>query len=326
MAKSVGFVGLGYAVPERTRANADPIFKHARRGAVANGVSEAELFTGVLERRVVADGETAEGLTIAAARVALQASKIDPRKIDRVYGSVSPSANLLPNGLFEVHRQLELPMTTMVLPVNTDFTNFVVSCGLAKEAISSGACEYVLVACGSAWTQNLDYVNPHAWSVGDGAAAAVLGPSGRLQWLGHGLATHSAAVESMTLRSRPLDGGDGAVLSKPTFLISAQGIQAFLELGMSEPPRLLLSLMREHGVSADNLTLVSHQASARLMDRWAQQIQPRAYLSTLAELGNMTLATIGVNLAMHHDKITTDYVGCIALGAGQHFAVGLIKT
>src|SRR5450755_4535662 len=106
MAKSVGFVGLGYAVPERARVNADPIFMHARRGAVANGVSEAELFTGVLERRVVADGESAEGLTIAAARVALQASKIDRRKIDRVYGSVSPSANLLPNGLFEVHRQL----------------------------------------------------------------------------------------------------------------------------------------------------------------------------------------------------------------------------
>ncbi|HWZ88889.1 MAG TPA: hypothetical protein VNW92_08560 [Polyangiaceae bacterium] len=52
----------------------------------------------------------------------------------------------------------------------------------------------------------------------------------------------------------------------------------------------------------------------------------RAYLPTLAELGNMTLATIGVNLTMHHDKITTDNVGCIALVAGQHFVVGLIKT
>jgi len=29
---------------------------------------------------------------------------------------------------------------------------------------------------------------------------------------------------------------------------------------------------------------------------------------------------------MHQEKITSDYIGCIALGAGQHFAVGLIKT
>lgn len=326
MERPIGFLGLGHALPERKRNNADPLFQHARRGAEANGVSEADLFTGVLERRVVADGETAEAMTVTAAREALAAAGLAAREIDRLYGYVSPSANLLPNGLFEVHRQLELPVTCQVLPIHIDFTNFIVACGLAQEAIRAGVCKYVLVACGGAWTQNLDYANPHAWSVGDGAAAGVLGYTDELVWVGQAVATHSFAVESMTLRTREVDPQRGAAGAKPTFLISSQGVKAFLELAMTEPPRLLKGLMREHGVTPDKLTLVSHQASARLMDNWAQQLEPKAYLSTLAELGNMTLATVGINLALKGHEITTDYVGCIALGAGQHFAVGLIKV
>jgi 3-oxoacyl-[acyl-carrier-protein] synthase-3 len=314
---------MGYALPERIRTNADPLFGQARTGAIANGVSEADLFAGILERRVVGEGETAEALTVAAAREALQAAQLSPERIDRLYGYVSPSANLVPNGLFEVHRQLELPSTTLVLPIHTEFTNFVLACALAKEAIASGACEHVLVACGGAWTQYMDYANPHAWSVGDGAAAAVLGPSSRMVWLGHAVVTHSYAIDAITLRVR----GDGnAAQARPTFSLSAEGVRVFLELGATEPPRLLLSLMQAHGVTADSMTLVGHQASTRLTESWAAQIKPKAYVSSLAELGNMTLATVGVNLARNRDALTTEYVGCISLGTGQHFAAGLLKT
>ena len=322
--RSVGLLGLGHALPEARRTNADPIFQQARLGAVLDGVSEAQLFTGVLERRVVSSGETAEALTVSAARAALEASGVDIHQIDRIYGCVSPSSHLVPNGLFEVHRQLGLSNTALVLPITTEFTTFVLSCALAKEAIASGACDYVLVACGSAWTQNMDYTNPHAWSVGDAASAVVLGPAERFVWLDHAVVTHSAAVDSMTLRPRSVETDHGPS-TKATFQIAPEGIRAFLELGMTEPPRLLSTLMYKYDVAPGNLTLVSHQASARLMDRWAEQLRPAAYLSSLAELGNMTLATIGVNLARDSDKITTDYVGCIALGAGQHFAVSLIQ-
>jgi 3-oxoacyl-[acyl-carrier-protein] synthase III len=323
-ARSVGLLGLGHALPETKRTNADPIFKQARLGAVANGVSEAQLFTGVIERRVVQSGETAEALTVNAARAAIAAAGVDANKIDRVYGCVSPSTYLVPNGLFEVHRQLGLRSDALVLPITTEFTTFVLGCAMAKEAIASGACEHVLVASGGAWSQNMDYGNPHAWSIGDAACAAVLGPAQRFLWVDHAVVTHSDAVDSMTLRPRSVETEHG-VSTKATYQIAPDGIRVFLELGMTEPPRLLNALMHKHGVAAEELTLVSHQASGRLMDSWAEQIRPAAYLSSLAELGNMTLATVGVNLSRERDKITTGYVGCIALGAGQHFAVSLIK-
>ena len=319
--RGVGFLGFGHAVPPHVRTNDDPIFREVREGARSNGVSEVELFTGMRERRYLGPGERLEPLMVEAGRQALARAGVAPGQVDRLYGYATVSEMHTPNALFSVHRDLGLPAHTLVLPINSEFTNFLTGCLLAWEAIAMGHGAHALVVCGGNWTRHMDYRNPHSLVCGDGAGAAVLGRGGALELVDHAVHTRSDIYEAMGMRSHATDTG----LSVPTYAIAAEGVRAFMELGMNEPPRLIAALLERHGLRAEQLTLVTHQASRRLMDQWKNAIQPGAYLDTFDEYGNLGLASIPVTLSRHAERLTTDYVTLIALGTGLHVLVLLLR-
>ena len=167
----------------------------------------------------------------------------------------------------------------------------------------------------------MDYASPHAASIGDGAAAAVVGPSERFVIVDTAWETYSEDEETMVLDLRARDGGP----LRPTFALSDGGVRSFVTNGVTVPPRLVLDLLARHRITPDRVALVTHQASRRLMDAWAEAIQPAEYLSTLEEYGNMTLATAGVTLARHVHRVRSEYVVMATLGLGVHFGVLLIR-
>lgn len=325
MSRSVGFLGFGDAVPEQVRRNDDPAFSSVRGSARHGGVTEAELFTGMRERRILAPGEAIEKLMVEAGRRALARAGVEAASVDRLYGYASVSEYIAPNGLFRVHAGLGLPRRTMVVPVNNEFSNFVTSCILAWEAIAAGHCEYALVACGSSWSRNMDYELPHATVVGDGAGAALLGPSERMRLVGYAAETSSGDYDVMGMKVRaPERGGgrrplaDAAGLPVPTYEISDQGVRAFLGEGRSVPPRLVLELLSRHGVDPAQVALVTHQASRALLSHWADLVHPAQHIDTFEELGNMGLASIPVTLARRGHEVTAAYLAMVSLGPGTH--------
>jgi len=60
------------------------------------------------------------------------------------------------------------------------------------------------------------------------------------------------------------------------------------------------------------------------MDHWASHIQPKAYLDTFEEYGNMALASVAVTLARFHKDIHTGYLLLHSLGLGFHQTALLI--
>ena len=332
MSLAVGFLGFGDAVPEHVRRNDDPVFSGVRGSARHGSVTEAELFTGMRERRVLASGEAVEELMVEAGRRALAQAGVEAASVDRLYGYTSVSEYITPNGLFRVHAGLGLPRRAMVVPVNNEFSNFVASCILAWEAIAAGHCGYALVACGSSWSRNMDYELPHATVVGDGAGAALLGPSERMRLVGHAAETSSGDYDVMGMKVHVTEraGGrrllvDAMGLPVPTYEISDQGVRAFLEEGRSAPPRLVLELLRRHGVDPAQVALVTHQASRALLSHWAGLVQPAQHIDTFDELGNMGLASIPVTLARRGHEVTTAYVAMASLGPGTHVTALLVQ-
>jgi 3-oxoacyl-[acyl-carrier-protein] synthase-3 len=318
-ARAAGYLGFGYEVPQTVIGNQDPRFVlgHA---AQHGGISEAELFTGLRERRRLDEDDSVEAMMARAARKALDDAGLAPGEVERVYGYASPSAHLSPNGLYRVHRLLGLPRTTTVFPIHTDLTNFVAASVLAREAIAVHACERALVVIGGAWTRVMDYRSPHAVSIGDGAAAMVVGPSERFAIVDHVYETWSEDEETMVLDVRELDG-----VARPVFALSDEGVRSFVTNGVEVPPRLVRLLLERNGVRSDQITLVTHQASRRLMDAWESAIRPAVYASTLEEYGNMALATVGVTLAHVAARVRTEYIAVVAMGMGVHFSGMLIR-
>jgi 3-oxoacyl-[acyl-carrier-protein] synthase-3 len=322
----VGLLGLGCAVPPHVRTNEDPVLREMLEAERRKGTREAELFVGIHERRYLKPGETVEQLMVAAGRQALEQAGVRPDQVERLYGYATVSEALTPNGLFAVHRDLRLSSKAMVLPINSEFSNFISSAVLAWEAIALKRCTHALVACGSNWTHHVDYTKAHSHVAGDGAGAAVIGPGpGLLELVDSVFDTRSELYEVMTMAARADSRGGPEHVPTPTYEITTAGLRAFVDYGLLEPPRLVASLLERHGLRPGQVTLITHQSSRTMLDHWKQAIQPGAYFDTFSEYGNLGVANIPVTLSRSLARLSTEYVVLISPGTGLHIGVLLLR-
>lgn len=318
----IGIVGLGHAVPDTVRRNDDPLVAGGR----ARTGSEA-LFAGFTTRRVLAAGERVEDLGVRAARMALADAGVDPGQIDRLYGAVSPAEHMLPSGLYAVHEALGLRTDAAVVPIQSEFTNFVAALAGACEAVAAGRCQRALVVVATGWSRLVDYADPGALGIGDGAAAVVVARDAPLVFVDEMSEVHSAWRQAMTLQIRtPQISAPGLPEGpRPIFVFQEEAARAYRELGALVPARLFGALLARHGISASEVALVSHQPSRVVLDAWQRQLAPGEFPSVLEELGNSTIATAVITLARHLGELRSRHIVVLALGLGQNFSAALLR-
>lgn len=323
MKKNIGILGFGHSIPANSRTNDDSIYESIKSNVNFQGISEASLFTGTKKRHYLKPEETLDELMVKAGQQALEQANLKPEQIDRLYGYASVSEFTAPNALYKVHARLNLEPKTMVVPINSEFSNFVTSVILAWEAIATGHCNYALVICGSSWSRNMDYNKPHSIGIGDGAGAVVVGPNSLFTLIDYETNTLSHEYGAMTMQYRSLTESESVV---PTYEVSSEeGIKAFLNTGMDSPPKLVKSLLSKHNLTSDRIAFIAHQASNKLIEYWAEKIKPKEYFHTFEEFGNMVLASIPVTFSNCYRKITVEYVVLFGLGIGSHQTALLIK-
>ncbi|GER89080.1 hypothetical protein KDW_32420 [Dictyobacter vulcani] len=309
--KRIGIKAAGYSVPPHIRYNDDPIFQQIITTRNAQGVAEVDLFTGLKDRRYLQEGEHLETLMIEAARQAIQRANLEVKNIDRLYGYASVPEFYTPNGLYAVHNGLGLSEYTMVIPINNEFSTFLLSVIEACNAIIANCSKHALIVCGTNWTKYMDYTQGHALSLGDGAGAAVIGDGADFALVDYATQTLSGQYGAMTMQAR-----DGLL---PTYKITEdEGIHSFQVSAMQGLPDMVLALLKRHGLTGNDIALITHQASRVLMDHWEERIQPKEYIDTLEQFGNLTLASYPVTLAYHYPTIMADYLVLAAVGVGYH--------
>lgn len=317
-ASRIGIKGCGFSVPPHIRGNDDPIFRQVITEANAQGIAEKDLFTGMKERRYLAQGERLEPLMVEASQLAMQRAQITPEEIDRLYGYASVPEFYTPNSLYLVHQGVQLPEHALVIPINNEFSTFLLGVIEACAAIAAGWSAYALVTCGTNWTHYMDYTQGHALSIGDGAGAAVVGPEADYELIDYATQTLSSQYGAMTMQARDTP--------RATYKITEEaGIYSFQVSAMQGIPAMVQSLLNRHGLTGKDIALITHQASRVLMDHWAEQLQPGQYLDTQAQFGNLTLASYPVTLAYHYLTITADYLVFAAVGVGYHQTALLLK-
>ena len=100
----------------------------------------------------------------------------------------------------------------------------------------------------------------------------------------------------------------------PYFHLEAAGVKAFQGFGVSGPPALAQRVLDRHDLRSSDVALLGHQASSVLLDAWRSALEPAQAPDTLAQFGNMTSASIPVNLDVCADEITTPYLLLAGLG------------
>lgn len=335
--RSIGIVGLGYAVGSGIRTNNDPVFDWLRDHK--NKIANKNLFTGYKDRAVLENGETLDGIMTLAASNALKQAKMKASDIDLIVGYASISKYLTPNALSEVHRALGMSEHCWILPVQSEYTNYLAGLRIANSMITSGDAKNVLLVCGTNWTRHVDYHQIASISVGDGACAAVISKTSdgtRFSLVDSATLCATKWYGSMDMSPREIVSPETpsvespfvrlGAYTKPVFnLDPVEGVKAFKEFGMNAPPELALSLIESNDLNPLDVTVISHQASSVLLDAWRKKIRPKQYLDTMAKWGNMTLASMGVTFASKYDEIETNYVVLLGIGVQQETSALLLN-
>jgi 3-oxoacyl-[acyl-carrier-protein] synthase-3 len=325
---SVGFLGLGHALPARVRTNDDPVLASYARQDDA----EARVFQGTRERRALEPGEDIEDRMVEACRRALDDAGVAAADVDRLYGYAFVSRFLTPNGLYRVHRELRLREDAMVVPVNTEFSNFVTASTLAWEAILAGRAERVLIACGASMTRHMDYASHHAVAIGDAAGAAVVGRTSSLVMIDARARTLSAAFDVMTLRARAVARGgarwvalDDEGMPLPIYEMAERGLETVMREGAEVPVSMVREMLDQHDIEPARVAFVGHQPARALMDHWRAATGVGEYWDTYDTIGNATLASVPVTLSMRRAEMRADYLVLLQPGTGTHFAALLVR-
>lgn len=322
---TIGILGCGKALPPGIRGNDDPLFAALRHQQKTGERSEAALFQGVEHRHFLAPDESLAQLATDACQRALDDAGLAPHQIDRLYGYLSVSEYLAPNALFDVHARLGLRNDSWVLPVNCEYTNFLIGLMLAKEGIAAGHCQHALVTSALDWTRHMDYTQGHAIVAGDAAGAAVVGEGATYRILDYKVETLSQKYGVMNMATH-CDSSPNAFGSHTYYHISPDaGIDSFIDDGMNGPVRLIRSLLDAHDIDCEDTAMLCYQASRTLLDHWQRELKPARMLDTLASCGNMALATLPVNLAHFIDELDEPYVVLSSLGIGYHQAALLLE-
>ncbi|WP_434420959.1 3-oxoacyl-ACP synthase III family protein [Nannocystis pusilla] len=316
MIAEVGILGFGHAVPDTIRHNDDPLFA---------ALPPAGPFTGFRERRVLAAGERVETLGVRAAQAALADAGVPATAIDRLYGAVSPAEHLLPSGLFALHAELGLRRDATVVPIHSEFTNFVVALTSACEAVAAGRCERALVVAAAGWSRLVDYADAGAFGIGDGAGAVVVGRGGLFRFVDEIGETYSELREAMTVQvRRPRCAAEGSD-PRPTYVFEAPARRVYAELGTAAPSRLWSALLARHGLSPAEVALITHQPNRPALDAWQAQLGPAELPSVVEALGNCTLATAAIVLSLHARALQSRHLVLMGLGCGQNFSALLLR-
>ena len=322
-------VGLGYSVPEKVRSNDDKIFDWLH----ANSPPGSNLFAGLKYRRVLEPPQTVVDLMIAASETALAQANLKVDEVDLIIGYASVSKYDAPNGLLDLHKQMKMPSNCRCISVNTAYTNFLDGLKLANDMIEAKSVRNALVVVGNNWTGHMDYHQPVSIAAGDGAGAAVLGPTSdqsRFRLIDWDNVTNSTYYGAFQLGPRVIEepgkNSEYGSYTMPLMNLNGEfGRTAFKEFGMTVPPAVVNTLLERHRLTGSDITLIPHQVSAVVSDAWQGAVKAKLYVDTLEELADMVSSSQAVNFAKCYNQIETDYVVILGVGMAMHATAMLYK-
>ena len=313
---AVGFLGLGYYVPEKVLTNFD------LEKMVDTSDDWIVERTGIRERHIAAPEQATSDLAFIAAQRALEDAGLKAEDLDLiVVGTESPDmkfpsvACMLQNRLGASH--------AAAFDLAAGCSGFVYACGIASQTIVSGLYKHVLVVGAETLTCIL---------FGYGAGAAVLGPVEEVY-----------GILSVDLGA---DGSGGKFLNMPAggsrrpasietveakeHCIHMVGKEVF-KFAVKVMGRSVLSALDKIGMGKEDIDLlIPHQANQRIIDSAAKRLKlsmDKIFVN-LEKYANTSAASIPIALCQARDAGRLhkgENVVMVGFGAGLTYGSLVVK-
>src|SRR5690348_8909372 len=253
-AAATRILGMGHYRPANTITNDD---------LVARGVDTNDEWirtrVGIAERRWADPDETVVDMAEAAASKAMAASGIGASDIDFVIVATCTMPEPVPAAAPQLSYRLGINAPG-AYDISSGCSGFVYSIGAASAAVRAGQARNVLVVASERFSGWLD-MNDRSTCIilGDGAGAAVIGPSdepamGPIVWGSDGAQFDSVAIDAETRCFR-------------------QEGQAVYRWATSQMGPIALEACERAGIKPTDLAaFVPHQANLRIIDALARRL------------------------------------------------------
>ena len=259
-------IGFGHSYPSTIRRNDSDIFNYLKEHKPPN----LDLFKGYNQRYVLKDEESIDEHVKISASNAINDACLEAGEIDAILGYVTCSEFQAPNSLTKVHRDLKLKKACPVIPIQSEYCSFNYSLILSQSMIASGFSKNILLVCGSNWSKYIDYNESASISISDGAGASIIGKSRKSNinlkikdWSNH---TFSDLYGSMTLSDRKkkysIKEAPYLSVNNSVFSLNETGERAFRKVAIEGVPNLVKGLLKNHSISAEEITIIGHQTSS----------------------------------------------------------------
>ena len=292
--------------------------------------------TGIRERRIAAPGENVSDMAVNAATAALADAKLEPKDIDLlIVATVTPDMPM-PAAACIVQQKLGLRTEVACFDLNAACSGFVYALDTAAAMVASGRYRHALVVGVEKLSSVLDWQDRTTCVLfGDGAGAAVLGPSDRprVGLLGTKLGAFGDNVDLLYMGAAS-EGSEasGARIAVETngHCIRMKGKEVF-KIAVRAMDEAARDILEQQQVTADQIALViPHQANLRIIEAISQYLElpMERFVVNVDRYGNTSAASIPIALdeARRAGRIKPgDLTLLVAFGAGLTYASALIR-
>ncbi|MGI8609892.1 MAG: beta-ketoacyl-ACP synthase III [Candidatus Dormibacteria bacterium] len=309
------FLGFGGYVPEERLTNEDLTHR------IDTSDQWIRQRTGIAERRIGAGMTTAE-MALPAARSALRSAEVLPTEIDLIVVGTSTPDRPFPSVSCELQRMIG-NTSAMSIDLLAACTSWLYAVSVAERFIASGASQRALVVGSEVMSRLMDYTDRGTCILfGDGAGAAVMGPSeagGILSFV-----SGADGRQAELIRCEPQDAAGTAMFlrmdGQETFRVAPRTMELACRAACDKA-----------GVAIEDITLVvPHQANSRIVEVLAKRLgRPLdIFLTNIARYGNTSSASIPLVLdeAAAAGRMTDgDLVLLVAFGAGLTWSATVVR-
>jgi 3-oxoacyl-[acyl-carrier-protein] synthase-3 len=290
--------------------------------------------TGVFQRYVAAEGETALDLALQACNQLAAEGRLHPSDIDAIiFCTQSPDYIMPPNACL-LHGKLGLKPSVLAFDITLACSGYIYGLQIAASLIRSGAASRILLATADTYTRFIHSGDRATRCLfGDGGAVSVIAESQsghRIREIHCGTAGRhydkflipagGMRIPRSPETARETVDQSGNIRTAEHIKMDGLGVLSFFNATV---PCAVKETLAQNNLSVEDIDLfVFHQASQVALDNLctALQISPKKMVYDLAETGNLVSASIPVALSRALESGKAKF-GQTALLCG--FGVGL---
>lgn len=320
-------LGTGSAVPKKVLTNED----------VSKMVDTTDEWivtrTGIRERRVVSEGETASSLACGAARAALADADIEAESLDMIIVATMSCEKRLPPTSFLVQDKLGAK-NAFVYDVAVACSGFLYGLSIANQYVRSGSVKKALVIGVEIMSRVVNWKDRNTCVLfGDAAGAAIVGPTDQTQRTVISTDLYSDGSLYYLLE---IPGGGTAVdwtaemIERGDHFVKMRGQEVFRE-AVESMTRASETILQKAGLSVDDIDLfIPHQANIRIVQAIARRLHcpmEKVFIN-LDKYGNTSSASIPLALdeAIKAGRVKAgDKILLSTFGAGFAWGSALIQ-